>query len=119
MILINFRIEMEVYSDHVENFENISEKVKSDEKITDLDLEIKIEKPDIKENIKAEYFGEENNSESLQIIGEKRKNNQKSNLEVVNKKIKEEFVVFEELDNKKEPRDIEENNLDFLNTQVL
>ena len=80
------------------------------------DLELKIEISSETENIKSEVFEEKNNSEPLQVIGEKRKNDESSNLE--NKKLKEEFVVFEESDHKHEPRETEEINLDDFNNQV-
>jgi hypothetical protein len=54
MILMNFRIEMDDISDHDESFEEI----KFDEEITDLELEVKIEKSDEKNNIKTEVFEE-------------------------------------------------------------
>ena len=106
---------MNVSSDDVEIFENNYEKIKSDEEITDLELEIKMEKLDEKGNIKTELF-EESVSGDLQIIGEKRKNEEISNLE--NKKSKEEFVVFEEQDHKQEPQEIEETNIDDSNNKV-
>ena len=109
---------MNAYSDPDENFEKMDKEIKSDEEITDLELEIKIEKPDDKGNIKIEVFEETNNSEPHQIIGEKRHfNEEKSNLE--NKKIKEEFVEFEELDYKKEPQKITDILFDDLNNQVI
>ena len=85
---------MDVNSDHIEIVQKIDEKVKSE--ITDLELEVKIEKTDETGKIKIEVFEEENNSEALQIIGEKRKSQERSDLENENKKIKEEFVIFEE-----------------------
>ena len=114
---------MEVNSDHVENFENMDEKIKFDDEITDLEHEVKIEKTDETGKIKAEFFEDANNSEPLQIIGEKRKNRERSNLEIENKKIKEEFVVYEELDEKQElkpePQEIEEINPDDFDNQVI
>ena len=110
---------MEGNSDHVENFENSDEKIKFDKEVTDLEFEVKIEKTDENGKIKTEFFEEATNSEPLQIIGEKRRNKERSNLEIENKKIKEEFVVCEELDEKKEPQEIEEINLDDLDNQVI
>ena len=56
---------------------------------------------------------------SSQIIGEKRKNKEKSNLE--NKKIKQEFVVFEEKIDNEEPQEIKEIQIgiDESNNQVI
>ena len=53
-----------------------------------------------------------------QIIGEKRKNQEISNLENENKKIKQEFVVFEE---KEEPQEIKKIRIeiDESNYQVI
>ena len=93
-----------------------SDQAEMSEKIIDLDLEIKIEE---KVNIKTEVIEETNNSERHQIIGEKRKNQERSNSENENKKIKEEFVVFEESDYEREPQEIRELNFDDLNNQVI
>ena len=101
---------MEINSDNVE----IIEEVDSCEGITDLELEI-----EVKTNIKTEVFDETNNADPHQIIGKKRKNNERSNLEIENKKIKDEFVLLEETDYKKEPQEIEELYLDDLNNQVI
>ena len=84
------------------------------EEMTDLDLEVKIEKLDKEEYIKTEVVKEIVFSKPFQIIGEKRKNEEMSNLE--NKKIKEEFVVFEEIDEKEKPQEI---HLDDSNNQVI
>jgi hypothetical protein len=108
---IHFRIKMYVYSDTVKEMKN-------DAAMTDFELEVKIEKRDEKGDIKTEVF-EENNSASFQIIGEKRKNTERSYLENENKKIKEEFVIFEELDYKLESQEIVEINLGVLNNQVI
>ena len=108
---------MEVNSDQVDISEKNDENVKSDKEITDLELEVKIETPDVAGNIKTEVFEEENNSESFQITGEKRKNNNKSDL--VNKKVKDEFVVFEEFDYKQLPQQAEEINLGTSDNQVI
>ena len=107
---------MDLNSDQAEIFEEIDVDLDSTEKITDLDLEIKIE---VKGNIKTEVIEKTNNSEPHQIIGEKRKNEKISTLKNENKKIKEEFVVFEESDYKQEPQEIEEINLDDSNNQVI
>ena len=121
----NFRIETEVYSEHIKHFENMNEEIYPGKEITDLALEIKIEKTDEERNIKTEVLEETNYSELLQIIGEKRKNQERSNLENESKKIKEEFVVFEEFDDqqetlvKQEPQEIKEIYLDDLNNQVI
>ena len=115
---------MSVNSDQVDIFEKIEE-VKCDEEITDLELDVKIEKSDEQGNIKTEVFEENNYSEPFQIIGKKRKNQERSNLENESKKIKEEFVVFEEFDDqqetlvKQEPQEIKEIYLDDLNNQVI
>ena len=106
---------MEVSSDQVEIIEEIDEEVYSGEEVSFHDPEIKTEVHD-EENIKNEGFEVRNNSEHLKIIGEKRKNQETANSE--NKKIKEEFVVFEESDYKQEPQEIEEIHLSDLNTQV-
>jgi hypothetical protein len=120
LILIYFRIEMEVNSDHIENFESMNEKIKSDDKIIELELEVKIEKMDETGKIKTEFFEERNISEPLQIVGEKQKNRKRSNLEIENKKIKEEFVVYGELDDKLEPKpEPEEINFHDLFNQVI
>ena len=71
---------------------DFSEEVDSGEEV----LELKIEKLDEEGFIKTEVFQD---FQPIQIIGEKRKNKEISNLE--NKKIKEEFVVFEEIEEKK------------------
>ena len=109
---------MEVNSDHVEIIENTVEEVYSGEEMSFIDQEVKIEAHDEIETINTDVFEEKNNSELLQIIGEKRKNKEKSYLENDTKKIKEEFVVFEESDYKQEPLEIEEINLDDSNNQV-
>ena len=84
-----------------ENVDFIEKEVYACGDITDLDLEIKIEKMDEEKNIKTEVFEEKNNISS-QIIGEKRKNKEISNLE--NKKIKQEFEEKEESQEIKEMR---------------
>ena len=123
--IVYSRIEMDSNSDHVENFKNIAEEVKTVKEVTDLGIEVKIENPDGEINFKTESSEEQNDSEPIQVIGEKWKNNEKSNLEIENKKIKEEFVVFEELDHKIELQDkpesqnIREINLDDLDNQVI
>jgi hypothetical protein len=114
---MHFRIGMEVCSDNVKNLENIDEEVKSDEDITDFELEVKIENLDEKENIKTELFEEKNNSEYLQIIGEKRKNKEKFDFE--NKKIKEEYVEFVEIDNKQEFQETQSISPGDLTNQVI
>jgi hypothetical protein len=120
--LIHFRIEMEVNSSHVENFRKIEE-VKSDEEITDVELDIKIEKSDEQGKIKTEVFEENNYSEPLQIIGEKRKHRERANLENKSRKFKKEFVVLEELDDQQEPNqepeDIQEISLYDSEDQVF
>ena len=109
---------MDLNSDYAEILKKIDEYLDSDEKITDLGLEIKTEIIEEGGNIKAEVFEETNNSEPLLITGEKRKNEDRSNLK--NKKIKEEFVVFvEESDYKQEPQEIEELHLDNFDNQVI
>ena len=118
-IYIHFRIKMEVNSDHVEIFESMNEKIKSDGVITDLELEVKIEETDETGKIKTKVFEETDYSELVQIIGEKRKSQERSNLENEDKKIKEEFVVYEELDNKQEPQEVEEINNDGFDYQVI
>ena len=100
---------------HLENVDFIEKEVYAFGDITDLDLEIKTEKFDEERNIKTEVF-EEKNTMSFQIIGEKRKNEEISNSNNANKKIKEEIVVFEEID---EPQDIKINNIDDSNNQVI
>jgi hypothetical protein len=114
--LIHFRIEMDIDSDQVETVRKIEE-VKSDEEITDLELNVKIEKSGEKGSIKTEVFEEKNDLEPLQIIGEKRKNQEKSNLENETKK-KEEYGVFEDLDYQEEPQEIQEIDIDDLDNQV-
>jgi hypothetical protein len=104
---------MEVNSDHFEIIEKMGEEVYSGEESSYPDLEVKTEPHDEIEIINNEEI---HNSELLQFVGEKRKNEEKLNSE--NKKIKEEFVVFEELDYKKEPQEIEEINLDHFGNQV-
>ena len=109
---------MSVNSDQVDIFEKIEE-VKSDEEITDLELDVKIENSDEQGNIKTEVF-EENKFEHIQTIGKKRKNRERSNFENENKKIKEEFVVFEESDEQRFPKqEIEEINPNYLNNLVI
>jgi hypothetical protein len=110
---------MEVGLDRVKLFDIIDEEIQYDDVMTDFNLEVKIENLNEKVNIKTEVFEGENYSEPLQIIGEKRKNTERSNLENENKKIKEEFVVFEESDYKQEPQEIVEINLSDLNNQVI
>ena len=130
LILIHFRVEMDVNSDPVEIIENMDEEVYSGGKISfldqevkteiiDIELEVKIEKTDETEHVKTEIVEETYNSEPPKTIGEKGRNQGESNLEIENKKIKEEFVVFEELDVQQEPQDIEEINRDDLNNEVL
>ena len=106
----NFRIEMDV---HLENVDFIEKEVYAFGDITDLDLEIKIEKLDEERNIKTEVFDEKNNISS-QIIGEKRKNEEISNLE--NKKIKQEL---EEKDDTEEPQEIRILGINESNNQVI
>jgi protein tyrosine/serine phosphatase len=100
---------MEVNQDPVE--------LKFDEEIPDLELVIKIEKVDDEKNIKTEFSEQKNNFKPLQIIGEKRKNQEISNLD--DKKIKEEVGVFEELDYNQELHKINENNFCDFNNQVI
>ena len=107
---------MDLNSDQAEIFEEIDVDLDSTEKITDLDLEIKIE---VKGNIKTGVIEETNNSGRHQIIGEKRKNQERSNSENRNKKIKEEFVDLEESDYKQEPQEVEDLNLCDSNNQVI
>ena len=110
---------MDFKTENVDFIENTNKENYTDnplkEEMTDLDLEVKIEKLDEEKNIKTEVFDETNIMPS-QFIGEKRKNKEKSNLE--NKKIKQEFVVFEE---KEEPQEIKEIRLDIdeSNNQVI
>jgi hypothetical protein len=82
---------MEVYSDQITILKKTDEIIYSEKEIADFELAGKIEESDKKGNVKTEVFEEINNSEPLQIIGEKRENQESSNLE--NKKTKEEFVV--------------------------
>ena len=110
---------MGVNSDHVIICEKKDQKIKSDEEIKYLEIEVKIEKLDEIENVKTEVFEETKNSERLQLSGEKRKNKEKYNLEFENKTIKKEFVVFEESDYKQEPQETEKNNLGDSNDQVI
>ena len=110
---LNFRTEMEVNANQIEKTDEV---IKTEEEITDLDLEIKIEKSDRKGNVKTEIFEEKSIPEPHQIIGEKRKNQEISNFENENKKIKGEFVVFEESDHEQKP---DEMNQDDLNSQVI
>jgi hypothetical protein len=98
---------MDVNSENVDFIEKLDKEVYACGDITDLDLEIKIETLDGERNIKTEVLDEKTN------IGEKRKNKEKSNLE--NKKIKQEFVVFEE---KEEPQEIQ-IGINDLNNQVI
>ena len=93
---------MNANSDPVEFLEKMDEEIKSYEG-----------------NIKTEVE-ETNNYEPPQRIREKRHfNEKKSDLENQNKKIKEEFVVFEELDYKQQPEEINEIHFDDLNNQVI
>ena len=112
-----FRLEMNVNSAQIEKLEKMDEEFEPEEEITDLDLEVKIEESDENRYIKTEVSDEINNSE--QIIGEKRKNKEKPNLENENKRVKEEFVLFEEIDDKQEPQEIKKINNDDLNNQVV
>ena len=105
---------MEINSENVKIVEKTNQEVEFHEEITD--LEVKIELSSQTGNIKTEVFEEIKKSDSFRIVGEKRKNEEKLILE--NKKIKDEFVVFEESDYKQEPQEIEELNLDDLNNQV-
>jgi midasin (ATPase involved in ribosome maturation) len=102
---------MDVSSDHVKVVEKMYTEVKSDEELIDFELEVKQEKSDEKGNIKTEVFEKENYPEPFQIIGEKRKNQERSDLKNENKKVKEKFVVFEESDYKQEAQEIAEINL--------
>ena len=103
---------MDVNSEHVE----ISERI-DNEQITDIELEVKIEKLDEKTYIKTEVLEEKNNSDSFKIICGKRKNQEKSNLENETKK-KEEYGLFEDLDYQEEPQEIQEIDIDDLDNQV-
>jgi hypothetical protein len=110
---------MDVNSENVDFIEKLDKEVYTCGDITDLDLEIKIEKLDEEKKVKNEVLEEKNNMPS-QIIGKKRKNKKISNLE--NKKIKQEFVVFEEKEIKKikEIRiEIVESNNQVIKKQVL
>ena len=98
---------MEVNSYQGEIIERTDEEVYSGEEMTDLEVEVKIEKTGAEGNIKSEVFEEKNYSEPIQIIGEKRKNQEISHSQ--NKKIKEELVLFEELDDKQARQDKQEN----------
>jgi hypothetical protein len=102
---------MEINSDHVEIVAKMNEEANSGE--------VKTEPHDEIFKINTNVFEEKNNFEPLKIIGEKRKNKKKSNSENENKKIKEEFVVFEELDDKHEFHEIEEIDLEDSNNQVI
>jgi hypothetical protein len=103
---------MDFKTENVDFIENTNKELK--EEITDLDLEVKIEKLDEEGYIKNEVFQEFFYSKPFQIIGEKRKHKEMLNLE--NKKIKEEFVVFEEIDEKEKPQEI---HFDDSNNQVI
>jgi hypothetical protein len=105
--LNNFRIEMDVDSENVDFIEKVDKEVYACGDITDLDLEIKMEKLDEERNIKTEVFDEKNIMPS-EIIGEKRKNKEILNLENENKKIKQEFVEFEEKNDNEKPQDRED-----------
>jgi hypothetical protein len=106
----NFRIEMDIDS---ENVDFIEKEVYACGDITDLDLEIKIEKLDEERNIKNEVFDEKNIMPS-QFIGDKRKKKEKSNSENEKKKIKQEF------EEKEEPQEIKDIRIgiDESNNQV-
>ena len=106
---------MDVYSENVDFIERRNKEVYKD--ITDLDLEVKIEKLDKERNIKTEVF-EENKFIPFQIIEEKRKNKEISNLVNENKKIKQELVLFEEIDDKEESQEIR-MEIDDSNKQVI
>jgi hypothetical protein len=93
--------------------DEIFEEIKSDNEITYLEPDIKIENPNERGYIKNEVFEENNIYASLEIIGEKRKNQETANLEIKNKRIKD------ELGYKQEPQMIEEINFDDLNTEVI
>ena len=108
---------MEVNSDLVEISEKINREVYSDERITDLELEVKIETIEEIGIFKTEACEEKNNPEYLQIIGQKRKNNEL--LDTENKKIKEECILFEEFDYKQEVQETQDVNLSDLNNQVI
>jgi hypothetical protein len=101
---------MEHKSDHFEIIKKNGEKVYSGEVMSFSDLELKTEPHDEIGTIHTEIFEKQNNSELLQIIGEKRKNKEKSYLENGTRKIKEEFVVFEESDYKQEIEEIQLDN---------
>ena len=109
---------MDFKTENVDFIENTNKENYTDnplkEEMTDLDLEVKIEKLDKEGYIKTEVIQEIVFSKPIQIIGEKRKNEEMSNLE--NKKIKEEFVVFEEIDEKEKPQGI---HFDDSNNQVI
>ena len=111
---------MDFKTENVDFIENTNKENYTDnplkEEMTDLDLEVKIEKLDKERNIKTEVF-EENKFMSFQIIGEKRKNQEISNLENENKKIKQELVLFEEIDDKEESQEIR-MEIDDSNKQV-
>ena len=109
---------MDVDSENVDFIEKLEKEVYACGDITDLDLQIKIEKLDEERNVKDEVF-EEKNIMPFQIIGEKRKNKEILNLE--NKKIKQEFVVFEEKIDNEEPQEIKEIQIgiDESNNQVI
>jgi ribosomal 30S subunit maturation factor RimM len=111
---------MDVDSENVDFIEKLDKEVYACGGITDLDLQIKIEKLDEKRNIKTEVFDEKNIMPS-QIIREKRKNEEISNLENENKKIKQEFVEFEEKDDKEEHQEIKgiRIEIDESNNQVI
>jgi hypothetical protein len=107
---------MEFFPDYIEIVEKMDGEVKSE--ITDLELEVKIEKSDENEHMKTEVFEKKNNYERFQITGEKRKNQELSDLEIENKKIKEEYVEFEEIDNKQGSQATKDINLEDLKNQV-
>ena len=81
---------MDDNSDQVETLEIIAGVIQYDKEITDFELEVKVEKMNDKGDIKTEVFEEKNN---FQIIGEKRKNEEISNLAIESKKVKEKFVT--------------------------
>ena len=92
---------------------DFSEEVDSGEEV--LDSELKIEKLDEEGFIKTEVFQD---FQPIQIIWKKKqKNKEISNLET--KKIKEEFVVFKEIDEKEKPQEIKEIYFDDSNNQVI
>jgi hypothetical protein len=107
---------MDFNSELFKILEKSDKQMQNDETITN--FEVIIDKTEENSDIKTEVF-EENNSEPLEIIGEKRKNTERSNLGNGNKKVKEEFVVFEEFDDKQEDQAILELNSGGLNNQVL